>query len=79
MQHITPPIQQLIEIETGFHNATDDWAMTSAQLRYIEYLGTENIEGWGWRNPKHASQKITKAAAAEIIDALLFGHLVKLV
>ncbi len=63
--------EEVVEITTTWHKATDKIAMTYAQIKYIDALATEgNIEGWDFPSNTNAQRSLTKYDASEIIDAL---------
>ena len=62
--------EEVVEITTTWHKATDKIAMTYAQIKYIDALATEdNIEGWDFPSNTNAQRSLTKYDASEIIDA----------
>lgn len=66
--------EEVVEITTTWHKATDKIAMTYAQIKYIDALATEgNIEGWDFPSNTNAQRSLTKYDASEIIDALKSG------
>ena len=66
--------EEVVEITTTWHKATDKIAMTYAQIKYIDALATDgNIEGWDFPSNTNAQRSLTKYDASEIIDALKSG------
>lgn len=66
--------EEVVEITTTWHKATDKIAMTYAQIKYIDALAKEsNIEGWDFSSNTNAQRSLTKYDASEIIDALKSG------
>jgi hypothetical protein len=64
-----------ITIRTGWHKATDKFAATSAQLKYIAALrSNEKCPGWPFNSTTNAMRSLTKSDASEIIDALRAGN-----
>lgn len=64
-----------IVITTTWHKATDKFAMTNSQLKYINSLRTEdNCPDWPFSSTTNAMRSLTKSDASEIIDALKEGN-----
>jgi hypothetical protein len=64
-------------IKTGWHKATDKFAATTAQLRYIAALQTEeNLKGFEFSSKTQAMRSLTKSDASAIIEALKDGDTV---
>ena len=61
-------------ITTRWHKATDRWAITYKQLKYIDSLRTdENCPEWPFNSTSNAMRSLTKEDGSEIIEALKNG------
>lgn len=66
---------ETINIETSWHKANDNIAMTYKQLEFISDLrNEENCPEWPFGSSTNAMRSLTKFAASEIIDALKSGN-----
>jgi hypothetical protein len=66
-----------IIIKKGWHKPTDRFAVTMAQLKYINDLrNDENCPRWPFDSKTNAIRSLTKSDASEIIDALKRGDTV---
>ena len=69
-----------VKIKTGWHKATDSFACTCAQLKYLRDLcDAENCENWCFNSTTNALRSLSRASASEAIDALKRGDRIEFV